>query len=217
MSQIVATGVVDIPGIGPVENRNDLLGVDGVDGIKTGTLDEAGSCLLFSADRQIGSQTVTIVGVVLGGPDHDAVDVAVQQILDQAYSGFQEIEVIAEGTELATYATPWGDSAVAVASESATALVWADTAGDGVGGCRIHPPGRRRLGVPANSTWRWGSAPSRCRSCSVAPSTIPGRGGASHTPRSCSDDPCRARPAEPSQCQAVGSEHLGQSAHPEWL
>ena len=128
VSQVVATPVVDIPGIGPVENRNDLLGVNGVDGIKTGTLDEAGSCLLFSADRQIGSQTVTIVGVVLGGPDHDAVDVAVQQVLDQAYSGFREVEVIAKGTELATYATPWGDSAVAIADESATALVWADTA-----------------------------------------------------------------------------------------
>ena len=126
VSQVVSTGVVDIPGIGPVENRNDLLGVNGVDGIKTGTLDEAGSCLLFSADRQVGSQTVTIVGVVLGGPDHDAVDASVQQILDQAYSGFKEIEVIAEGTELATYATAWGDSAVAVAGESATALVWSD-------------------------------------------------------------------------------------------
>jgi D-alanyl-D-alanine carboxypeptidase (penicillin-binding protein 5/6) len=127
VSQVVATPVVDIPGIGEVDNRNGLLGVDGVDGIKTGTLEEAGSCLLFSADRQIGSQTVTIVGVVLGGPDHDTVDAAVRQILDQAYAGFREIEVIAQGTELATYATPWGDAAVAVAAESATALVWADT------------------------------------------------------------------------------------------
>ena len=47
VSQVVATGVVDIPGIGPVENRNDLLGVNGVDGINTGTLDEEGSFLMF--------------------------------------------------------------------------------------------------------------------------------------------------------------------------
>jgi D-alanyl-D-alanine carboxypeptidase (penicillin-binding protein 5/6) len=127
VSQVVATTVADIPGIGPVANRNELVGVNGIDGIKTGTLDEAGSCLLFSADRQIGSQTVTIVGVVLGGPDHDAVDVAVQQILDQAYAGFHEVEIIAPGTEFANYLTPWGDTAVAVAAESSTALVWADT------------------------------------------------------------------------------------------
>jgi D-alanyl-D-alanine carboxypeptidase (penicillin-binding protein 5/6) len=127
LSQIVATKVIDLPESGPVANGNALLGSGGVDGIKTGTTDEAGSCLLFSADRQIGSETVTIVGVVLGGPDHAAVNASVQQLLDQAYAGFHEIEVIAEGTELATYLTPWGDSAVAVAGESASALVWADT------------------------------------------------------------------------------------------
>jgi D-alanyl-D-alanine carboxypeptidase (penicillin-binding protein 5/6) len=127
VAQIVATAAIDLPESGPVANSNDLLGIGGVDGIKTGNTDEAGSCLLFSADRQIGSQTVTIVGVVLGGPNEDATAVAVQQILDQAYAGFREIEVVAAGTELATYATPWGDAAVAVAAESATALVWADT------------------------------------------------------------------------------------------
>ncbi len=127
VSQVVSTTIVDIPGIGPVANRNDLIGIDGIDGIKTGTLDEAGSCLLFSADRTIGAETVTIVGVVLGGPDHDAVDLGVRQILDQAYAGFREVQVIAAGTELATYTTPWGDSAVAVAAEGATTLVWADT------------------------------------------------------------------------------------------
>jgi D-alanyl-D-alanine carboxypeptidase (penicillin-binding protein 5/6) len=127
VSQIVATGVIDLPESGPVANSNGLLGTGGVDGIKTGNTDEAGSCLLFSADRQIGSQTVTIVGVVLGGPNEDVTAAAVQQILDQAYAGFREIEVVAQGTELATYATPWGDAAVAVAAESATALVWADT------------------------------------------------------------------------------------------
>ena len=128
LAQIVATTAIELPESGPVANTNGLLGIGGVDGIKTGTTDEAGSCLLFSADRQIGSHTVTIVGVLLGGPNHDAVEIGVQQILDQAYLGFREIEVVAEGTELATYATPWGDSAVAVASKSATALVWADTA-----------------------------------------------------------------------------------------
>ena len=128
LAQIVATKAIELPEAGPVANTNGLLGIGGVDGIKTGTTDEAGSCLLFSADRQIGSQTVTIVGVLLGAPNHEAVEIGVQQILDQAYSGFRDIEVIAEGTELATYATPWGDSAVAVASKSVTALVWADQA-----------------------------------------------------------------------------------------
>ena len=127
LAEIVSTAVIDLPESGPTANSNELLGIDGVDGIKTGNTDEAGSCLLFSADRTIGSQTVTIIGVVLGGPDKDAVAASVRQILDQAYAGFREVQVIAQGTEIATYTTPWGDSAVAIAAESSTALVWADT------------------------------------------------------------------------------------------
>ncbi len=67
VAAIVRTPVADVPGIGAVENRNILLGIDGIDGIKTGTLDESGANLLFSADRTIGSEVVTIIGVVLGG------------------------------------------------------------------------------------------------------------------------------------------------------
>ena len=69
VASIVGTPLTDVPGIGPIENRNVLLGIDGIDGIKTGTLDESGANLLFSADRTVGAETITIIGVVLGGPD----------------------------------------------------------------------------------------------------------------------------------------------------
>ncbi|HOT34998.1 MAG TPA: D-alanyl-D-alanine carboxypeptidase, partial [Rhodoglobus sp.] len=78
VSEIVGTANLEIPDIGLVENRNGLLGVDGIDGIKTGTLDEAGSCLLFSAEHTVGASTVTLVGVVLGGPDHSTINAAVR-------------------------------------------------------------------------------------------------------------------------------------------
>ncbi|MEQ1737657.1 MAG: D-alanyl-D-alanine carboxypeptidase, partial [Rhodoglobus sp.] len=128
VSQIVATAALEIPQIGVVENRNALLGLDGIDGIKTGTLDEAGSCLLFSADHTIGGETVTLVGVVLGGASHDTINVAVRGILAQADAGFREVTLVTEGEPFADYETSWGDTATAVAASTATVVVWGATA-----------------------------------------------------------------------------------------
>lgn len=67
IAEIVGQTQAWIPGAGVVHNTNELLGVDGVIGIKTGTTDQAGNCLLFAA-RYTGKngQNSTIVGVVMG-------------------------------------------------------------------------------------------------------------------------------------------------------
>lgn len=127
VSAIVATPVVEIPGVGTVDNRNDLLGIDNIDGIKTGTLDEAGSCLLFSLDLAVGNQTVTIVGVVLGGPDHDTINAAIRALLAQAEKGFQVVSLATTTDSYATYTTVWGDTATAVPAKDLSALVWTGT------------------------------------------------------------------------------------------
>lgn len=127
VAEIVSTQVMDVPGIGTIENRNGLLGVDGVDGIKTGTLDEAGSCLLFSQEHVVGGTTITVVGVVLGGPDHDTIDAAIRSLLAEVDAGFTEVLLTTEGDEFASYRTPWGDAAAAVAADSASVAVWSAT------------------------------------------------------------------------------------------
>lgn len=124
VSAIVATRTVEVAGVGTVTNRNLLLGVNGVDGIKTGTLDESGACLLFSQDIVVDGETITIVGAVLGGPDHPSLAATVQALLAQADSGFQRVELIAAGTPLATYTTVWGDEVEAVAMRSASIVTW---------------------------------------------------------------------------------------------
>jgi D-alanyl-D-alanine carboxypeptidase (penicillin-binding protein 5/6) len=55
LASIVATAVDQVPVIGEIDNSNKLLGIDGIDGIKTGTTDEAGSCLLFSAEFTVSA------------------------------------------------------------------------------------------------------------------------------------------------------------------
>lgn len=71
IAEIVAQPEAQIPGIGTIKNTNQLLGTDDVVGIKTGTTDEAGSCLLFAAGwRAEDGQKVTIVGVIMGDTNH---------------------------------------------------------------------------------------------------------------------------------------------------
>lgn len=127
IAEIVSTQVMDVPEIGTIENRNGLLGVDGVDGIKTGTLDEAGSCLLFSQEHTVGTTTITVVGVVLGGPDHDTIDAAIRSLLAEVDAGFTEVPLATKGQVYANYTTAWGDAATAVAAEDASIAVWSAT------------------------------------------------------------------------------------------
>lgn len=127
VAQITATASVTVPDIGTVVNTNRLLGIEGVNGIKTGTDDLAGACLLFSAAYTIGTHTVTVVGVSLGGPDHDTVDANVRTLLASVVAGFHEITLITKGERFASYDTPWGDKADAVAATTETILNWSTT------------------------------------------------------------------------------------------
>jgi D-alanyl-D-alanine carboxypeptidase (penicillin-binding protein 5/6) len=126
VSEIAATSSVEIPGIGLVENRNGLLGIDGVDGIKTGTLDESGACLLFSADHVIAGETVTLVGVVLGGPDHDTINAAIRTLLAEVDRGFRSIDLATPGQVFGSYSTAWGDASNVVAAEGSSMLAWSE-------------------------------------------------------------------------------------------
>ena len=126
LAEIVATPAVDIPELGTLKNSNKLLGSHGVDGIKTGTTDDAAN-LLFSADVPVGSTSVTIVGVLLGGNTHAVLNEAIAALLDSIAPGFHEVAPLEANQALAQYATPWGDTARARTTGGASVVVWNDT------------------------------------------------------------------------------------------
>jgi D-alanyl-D-alanine carboxypeptidase (penicillin-binding protein 5/6) len=66
LGQIVGESWAEVPVQGAISNYNTLLGQDGVDGIKTGSTDQAGGCLLFSATFTVGGRSETVIGAVLG-------------------------------------------------------------------------------------------------------------------------------------------------------
>jgi D-alanyl-D-alanine carboxypeptidase (penicillin-binding protein 5/6) len=128
VAQIVGTASINLHDVGLVENSNELLGTAGVTGIKTGTLDLFGANLLFSAVQTIGASQVTVIGVVLGGTDHQTLDAAITALLGTVQAGFHELDVSDVGDVYGSYTTPWEQKVDAVAGGEATLLVWGDTA-----------------------------------------------------------------------------------------
>src|SRR5262249_4099203 len=72
LKQIVGMKSVTIPGIATLASVNDILGDDGIIGIKTGFTDEAGGNLAFAALRTINGQQVEVFGTIMAQDDHAA-------------------------------------------------------------------------------------------------------------------------------------------------
>jgi len=127
IADIVAQQTASIPNVGTLQTTNLLLNTDGIVGIKTGTTDEAGSCLLFAAKYTIGNTPVTIIGATLGGPSHVTLARDVVSLLDSTKSGFQEVSFASLGQQFATYKTPWGAEAKATTNKDTRIVTWPGT------------------------------------------------------------------------------------------
>jgi D-alanyl-D-alanine carboxypeptidase (penicillin-binding protein 5/6) len=127
VASIVKIKNITLPVVGAITNTNKLLGLSGIDGIKTGTLNNAGSSLLFSSRFSRSGHTVTLVGVVLDGPDHPTIDRAIRSLVEQAQAGFSLVTVARKGQTFATFTTVWSARSSAVATTTTTALIWDGT------------------------------------------------------------------------------------------
>lgn len=128
IAQIVAIKSVTIHDVGTITSTNTLLGSQGINGIKTGTLNDAGSNLLFAANHTVGGNTVTIIGVVLGGSTHAAVDTDIKALMTGVLAGFHEVSLVTKGDVYANYRTGWGQMTTAIAEKSASVVTWSDAA-----------------------------------------------------------------------------------------
>jgi serine-type D-Ala-D-Ala carboxypeptidase (penicillin-binding protein 5/6) len=123
ISSIIRIRSVTLPVVGLVSNTNQLLGDVGVNGIKTGTLDNAGSSLLFSSQLNLGGHTVTLIGIVLDGPTHPVIDAAITALLKVARAAFHRKTLASKGQVFARYRTPWGAATSAVAARKVTMVL----------------------------------------------------------------------------------------------
>lgn len=127
LASIVSTSVTTIPGLGEIKNGNKLLGTAGVNGIKTGTTDEAGACLLFSSVFKVGATQVHVVGVTLGAPDHATLRHDIASMLYSVRDNFHVVAISDSSRSLGTVTTSWGSAGELFAKTSENVVVWADT------------------------------------------------------------------------------------------
>jgi D-alanyl-D-alanine carboxypeptidase (penicillin-binding protein 5/6) len=123
-ASIVRMEQVTIPGVGPASAVNQLLGQDGVIGIKTGFTEEAGGNLAFAARHRAGEGEVTVFGVVLGQEDRPAAFTATSAVLASLDGNLELKRVIARGQPIASIETDWGASADLVVDENVELLSW---------------------------------------------------------------------------------------------
>jgi D-alanyl-D-alanine carboxypeptidase (penicillin-binding protein 5/6) len=85
-AEIVAMPSAVLPVVGEVANFNQLVGHDGFVGIKTGSDEAAGGCLLFAKRIHAGGRTRTVLGAVLGQREGDFIQAALASANDLATS-----------------------------------------------------------------------------------------------------------------------------------
>lgn len=129
-AEIVAQKSATLPVAGTVKNYNDLLGVDGVIGIKTGSTDQAGGNLLFAARYQVGQHTVTVYGAVFNQPGRDtpaqlkATNAAVRAVLGALRAALAVFTVVEAGTDLGAAVAPWAQGTRVRAASAVEVVGW---------------------------------------------------------------------------------------------
>ena len=123
-AQIVATPQVDLPGAGTVANVNELLGVGGIVGIKTGFTEEAGGNLAFASRREAAGQAIDVVGVLLGQEDRPAAFDGTIAVLNSLNNNLQALRVVPAGQPVGTVDPAWGNPVDVVVAHDVTMLVW---------------------------------------------------------------------------------------------
>jgi D-alanyl-D-alanine carboxypeptidase (penicillin-binding protein 5/6) len=129
-AEIVAQKSATLPVAGAVKNYNTLVGRDGVVGIKTGSTDEAGGCLVFAAIVQVAGRRITVVGAVLGQPGSgtpaqlDRVFRATRPLVRAAAAATRLRPVVRAGEQVATVRGPLGAATTITAARQLAVLGW---------------------------------------------------------------------------------------------
>jgi len=113
-----------IPVAGTVRNINWLLGVDNVNGIKTGDTDQAGGCFLFSARHAVDGQNITIIGAIMSAPGLNNAVADSRPLINSAGQGFKTIAAVKAGQAVGYYNVPWGGQVLVAAKQDLSLLIW---------------------------------------------------------------------------------------------
>jgi len=110
-AKIVSTVQTTFPTVGVIYNLNQLVGHDGVIGVKTGWTPQAGGVLVFAARHTIDGRQVTLVGAEMGitsaSSDFDATFSAATSLINTTFANLKMHTFLPSGTVVA-YAKEMG-------------------------------------------------------------------------------------------------------------
>jgi D-alanyl-D-alanine carboxypeptidase (penicillin-binding protein 5/6) len=128
-ADIIAETSATIPVAGKIENYNDLLGKDGVFGIKTGSTTEAGGNLVFASRLELDGKVLTIVGAVFNQPGEGTpaqlvrVNKIVHKLLLAVRSAIHSYSILPAGP-LGRVTTAWGDKVTISRASDLKVIGW---------------------------------------------------------------------------------------------
>jgi D-alanyl-D-alanine carboxypeptidase (penicillin-binding protein 5/6) len=124
---IVAEPSAVLPVAGRVENYDGLLGTEGYVGIKTGSDDAAGGCLVFAKRVAVAGRRLTVLGVVLGQRDGALVEAALvsaRRLGDSAAAALRLETVLPAGTSVLRASNVSGTRVQAITASALKEVGW---------------------------------------------------------------------------------------------
>jgi len=124
---IVAEPSAVIPVAGRVNNYNGLLGAEGYVGVKTGSDNAAGGCLVFAKHVTVGGRRLLVLGVVLGQRDGSLIEAALssaQRLGNSAAAALRVETVLPAGTSVLRVGNVNGRWTTAVTSTTLREVGW---------------------------------------------------------------------------------------------
>ncbi len=119
--QSTATG---IPIVGTIKNVNDLIGINGIVGVKTGNSEEAGGAFVSAAKTIVNKKPIVITTAVVDAP---TLFIAMKETLPltkSAQSNFSPVSIVKKGETVGKYTLPWGGTVEAVAGSGLSISAW---------------------------------------------------------------------------------------------
>lgn len=103
-------------------NTNRSLGIEGINGLKTGTTDLAGACLVTSATLDDGLGEVLIA--IYGQPSRDLVHSYTQEYVRTVKQNITERTIISQGQTVGLATLPWGDEVALKSTSDLKVTAW---------------------------------------------------------------------------------------------
>lgn len=122
-AEIVAQPSATIPVAGTIYNVNGLLGKDNIVGVKTGNTDQAGGVFVVAATREINGKTLTVVAVVMGGPNLDRAMLDSVPLVTSARKNFVSQTLLPKDSVAGSYTVPWSGHKIPLTTTTDLSLI----------------------------------------------------------------------------------------------